>query len=126
GHQEPLILPAVLFNLIRLIARTSRTLERSSAASFGERMPAKSRIDPLPARRFITSVKLSPGSFRAASLVYASSEMDMFRVPIRVHTHMCVPFTYVFCRSSHRQPRQPHSDYVSAELLTFLFPESRL
>jgi hypothetical protein len=50
-------------------------------------------------------VKLSLGPFRATSLAYASSEMDMFRVPIRVHTHMRVPFAYVFCQPSHRRRR---------------------
>jgi hypothetical protein len=54
-------------------------------------------------------VKLSLGPFRAASLAYASSEMDMFRVPTRVHTNIRVPFAFVFCHPVHRQRHFPRN-----------------
>jgi hypothetical protein len=54
--------------LVLLWERMIRTLDRSSVASLGDRTPARSRTDFLPASRFIMSVKLSFGPFLAVSL----------------------------------------------------------
>ena len=42
----------------------------------------------------MTSVKLSFGSFNAASLEYASSEIEIFRVPM-AYVHTCMRNIYV-------------------------------
>jgi len=64
-----------------------------SAASWFVRVPASSSIDRFFVRRFITCVKLSFGCFRAASLWYASSEIEMFLVPMfALCGYVCVCF----------------------------------
>lgn len=61
-----------------------------SSPSFLVRTPANSSIDLFFVSLFTTSVKLSFVFLRAASLSYASSEMEMFLVPTIITVWVCV------------------------------------
>lgn len=78
---------------------------RSSSPSASARTPASSRIDLLPVRRSMTSVKLSFGPFSAASLDQASSDIEMLLEPIPIP--VCEGITKTFHPTTPPDRSQP-------------------